>query len=745
MEDKKLDIITLPIEGMHCASCVLRVEKSLKKTPGVKEANVNLATEQAQVIIDKELVNFEKLKEAIEKAGYKVSDNYLNDSESEEYIPKEQLNYIKSLKKDLLFAALFTLPVLLISMLMMSERFNNILSSLAHHIDKVLFVLTTPVVFISGRRFFISAIKGLKNFTADMNTLIAVGTGSAYLFSSLITLFPSSSNFLPMQNYKTLYYETAVVIIALILLGRWLEAKSKLKTSDAIKKLIGLKPKTANVIRDGKEITVSIKELQLNDIVIVRPGEKIPADGFIINGHSIVDESMISGESIPIEKKFGDKVIGGTINISGSFDFRVSAIGKNSVLGKIISIVEQAQLSKASIQNLVDKIASIFVPIVIVIAIITFLFWLIFHDSLTHGLTSFIAVLIIACPCALGLATPTALIVGTGLGAKAGILIKNAQSLELLHKVTHVLFDKTGTITTGELIVEAIYPLNDFKEKEFLQLIVSAENKSEHPIAKAIVNFARLNSIQLLEPGKFKASIGFGIEAEINNHRIIIGNEDLLKSNAVNLVDLNEVQNQITTEGKITIYCAIDNKLAGVIILSDFVKPTAKTAIDKLKESGIKVILISGDNKKVTEGIAKKMCIENFYAEVSPEDKVKIINEVKKNNRILAMVGDGINDAPALASADIGIAMANGTDVAIESADVVLMKNDLLDVYRAIQISKLTIKAIKQNLFWAFIYNIIGIPLAAAGFLNPMFSAFAMSMSSISVITNSLRISRKSI
>lgn len=741
------DVITLPIEGMTCASCVLRVEKALKKVEGVEDAIVNLATEQAKVVLDPMKVDIKKLKEAVEKVGYHVIDidsteKHLDES-IEDITEQEREKYYKELTKDLIFASVLTIPVFLINMLLMSDDFVGWLGNYVKYIPSTLFILTSPIVFKSGKRFFKIAWTNAKHFSSDMNTLVAVGTGSAYIYSSLITLFPGLIIH-ESQTIHQIYFDTSAVIITLILFGRWLEARSKSKTSFAIKKLIGLKPKYAKVIRNGEEIEVKIDELKINDLVVVRPGEKVPADGFIVSGFSSIDESMITGESIPVEKTVGDKVIGGTINQFGSFTFRVSVTGKNSVLGQIIRLVKEAQASKAPIQKLVDKIASYFVPIVIGIAFISFIGWLIGGAGFSSALTSFIAVLIIACPCALGLATPTAIMVGIGLSAENGILIRNSESLELTHRITDLVFDKTGTITEGKPTVQS-FELFNGDEKEILTLVYSAENKSEHPLAKAITNFAKTRVNKLIEPEKFISKVGFGIEAIVDGKKVLVGNKDFMNEYRINISQIEEQKEDLNSTGNILVYVAIDDKLLGLISIVDQIKPNSKEVISTLKQMKINVIMLTGDNYEAAKSIVDKVGIDKFYARVLPEDKNRIIKELKGENRIVAMVGDGINDAPALAEADVSIAMSSGTDIAIEIADIILMKNDLNDVIKALKISHLTIKTIRQNLFWAFIYNIIGIPLAAFGLLNPMIAASAMSLSSVSVVTNSLRIRFKNI
>jgi Cu+-exporting ATPase len=602
-------------------------------------------------------------------------------------------------------------------------------------------ILTAPVIFISGKRFYKIFWNNLKHFTADMNSLVAVGTGAAFSFSVLITLFPEL--ILKAGEVPHVYFDTTVVIITLILMGKWLEAKAKSKTGSAIKKLIALKPKTALIKTAEGEKVIKIDDLIIGDIVIVKPGEKIPADGKIINGYSTVDESMLTGESFPVEKTSGSKIFGGAINRSGTFEFEVTAIGKDSVLGKIITLVEEAQGSKAPIQKLADKVAAIFVPIVIVIAILTFIFWIILggENSFTVALINFVAVLIIACPCAMGLATPTALIVGIGKGAENGILIKDGEHLELAHKIKTVLFDKTGTITEGKPVVSKIIT-NGYDENELLKFAASLEKRSEHPLAVAIVKYADTKGITIPDPIEFESTTGFGLIGKVEDKRIIIGNKNFLSNHNVTLNHFEEKAYELSSEGKTVVYIAIAGKTLGIIAIEDPVKNTSADAIQKLKSLNIKTIMITGDNKRSAGHIAEQLGIDEYEAEVLPEDKSNQIAKYQKQGEIIAMVGDGINDAPALAQANVGIAIGTGTDVAIETGDIVLMKGDLMGVVNAIKLSKATIKTIKQNLFWAFIYNTVGIPLAAIGWLNPMFAALAMAFSSVSVISNSLRLKK---
>jgi Cu+-exporting ATPase len=574
-----------------------------------------------------------------------------------------------------------------------------------------------------------------------MNSLVAIGTGSAYGFSLIATLFPSLVS--KSGNHTNVYFETAGVIITLILLGKILEHRAKRKTNDAVKKLLELKPKTTIIILNDKEIEIPISELKKDHVVIIKPGEKIPADGNVVWGNSAVDESMITGESIPVEKSVGSKVIGGTINKNGTFNFKVTEAGENSVLAQIIKLVEQAQSTKPPIQKLVDKIASVFVPIVIVIALLTFIVWLIIgtENVFSNALINFIAVLIIACPCALGLATPTAIIVGTGLGASNGILIRNGESLEVTQKISTVIFDKTGTITEGKPSVSEVITFNSSSE-EILNYASSLESKSEHPIAKAIIDFANNNKIEISQPESFKSLSGFGVTGIVNNNSVVIGNQKLLDDFSIKIEDAKATFESLSKEGRTVICVAVNSKLLGLISIEDKLKTSSVDAINSLKELKIKTVMLTGDNYQTAETIAKKTGIDEFKAEVLPNEKASYVKLFQDKKEIVAMVGDGINDSPALAQADVGIAIGTGTDVAIETAQITLVKGNLTSVVKAINLSKQTIKIIKQNLFWAFFYNVILIPLAAIGYLNPMIAALAMSLSSVSVVTNSLRLKR---
>jgi len=740
----KMEKISLPVEGMTCASCVARVEKSIKKIDGVNDVTVNLATEKATLNIDKSKVDISKIKKAVEEAGYKVN---LSSFEKDEKYPSAEedsdkiSDYYLMLKKDFLFSLILTIPIFIISMSQMLDGIRELIPLSASQLNKILLILTTPVIFISGKRFYKIFWNNLKHFTADMNSLVAVGTGAAFLYSVLITLFPEL--ILHSEEVRHVYFDTTVVIITLILMGKWLESRAKSKTGSAIKKLIALKPKTALIRTEDGEKLINIEQLIIGDIVIVKPGEKIPADGKILNGYSTVDESMLTGESFPVEKTSNSKIFGGSINRTGTFEFEVTATGKESVLGKIITLVEEAQSSKAPIQKLADKVASIFVPIVIVIAILTFILWIILggENSFTFALINFVAVLIIACPCAMGLATPTALIVGIGKGAENGILIKDGEHLELAHKIKTVLFDKTGTITEGKPVVSKIIT-NGYNENELLKLAASLEKRSEHPLAEAVVNYANTKGIRIPEPNKFESTTGFGLIGKVEDTNIIIGNKSLLLNKNVTLNHFEDKAYELSSEGKTVVYIAIAGKSEGIIAIEDPVKSNSGDAIHKLRSLNIKTIMITGDNKYSAENIAKKLEIDSFESEVLPEDKSNIVAKYQKQGEIVAMVGDGINDAPALAQANVSIAIGTGTDVAIETGDIVLMKGDLMGVVNTIKLSKATIRTIKQNLFWAFIYNTIGIPLAAIGWLNPMFAALAMAFSSVSVISNSLRLKK---
>jgi len=734
------------IEGMTCATCVGAVERVTRKLDGVAVSNVNLATEKLTISYDPTLIRPSDIKRVVEKAGYKaIEEETIVDDDKDR---KE--HEIKTIWMRFLISAIFTVPLLYISMghmigmplpVFLDPMHNPINFSMAQ------LFLTIPVIVL-GYRYYTIGFRNLFKGTPNMDSLIAIGTGAAFVYSIYAT-------FQIVVNGDTdftmhLYYESAAVIITLITLGKYLEAVSKGKTSEAIKKLMGLQPKTAIIIRDGNEVEISIDEVEVGDIIVVKPGEKMPVDGQVVEGITSVDESMLTGESMPVEKHVGDPVIGASINKNGSIKYKATKVGKDTALAQIIKLVEDAQGSKAPIAKLADVISGYFVPIVIGLAIISGLAWyFIGGESSTFALTIFIAVLVIACPCALGLATPTAIMVGTGKGAENGVLIKSGEALETAHKIQTIVFDKTGTITEGKPKVTDIITVNNISQTELLQLAASAEKGSEHPLGEAIVKDAEEKSIQLIKGDTFNAIPGHGIEVTIEGKNVLAGNRKLMVERSISLEDLEGSSDRLAEEGKTPMYIAIDGRIAGIIAVADTVKENSKKAIELLHNMGIRVAMITGDNRRTAQAIAKQVGIDIVLAEVLPEDKANEVKKLQAEGKKVAMVGDGINDAPALAQADIGIAIGSGTDVAIESADIVLMRSDLMDVPTAIQLSKSTIRNIKQNLFWAFGYNTLGIPVAmgvlhlfGGPLLNPMIAGAAMSLSSVSVLTNALRLKK---
>ncbi len=734
--------VRLKIEGMHCASCVSRVEKSLRALPGVVEAVINLNLEEARVTYVPEMVDTGQMKKAIQDVGYQMAEGV--GDVAEDWEEQRWLNAYRKLKLKLIFAASFTIPILIISML----NILPFLNSLSREIRwLILFLLTTPVMMFAGSQFFTAAWKALRHFSADMNTLISVGTGSAYLYSTVTTFLPS----LFPSSLQHVYYDTAAVIITLILFGRLLEARAKGRTSDAIKRLIGLQPKTARIIKNGKEEDIAIEDVKLGDRILVRPGERIPVDGIVQEGYSSVDESMITGESIPVEKNSGDKVIGATINKTGSFTFVASRVGKDTMLSQIVRLVQEAQGSKAPIQRLADIIAGYFVPVVILLAMITFIIWMVLgpFPQLTYALIAFISVLIIACPCALGLATPTSIMVGTGKGAELGILIKNAEALETAHKITAVLLDKTGTVSEGEPVVTDVVTFNGFSRDELLQLAASVEKASEHPLGEAIVKSAADCQIKLLATSDFRAMPGQGVSAMVANHQILVGNVKMLEENGIALDPIARLHEQYADEGKTPMYTVKNKQVAGIIAVADPIKTDSAEAVARLKKMGIKVFMITGDHPKTARNIAKQVGIEEFYAEVLPDQKAAYVKKMQDQGYVVAMVGDGINDAPALAQADVGIAIGTGTDIAMEASDITLISGNLSEVVVALELSRATMRNIKQNLFGSFFYNSMGIPVAAGILypffgilLSPMIAAAAMAASSVTVVSNALRLRR---
>ena len=737
---KNIKTYTYKVQGMTCAVCASRVERITKKLEGVEDSIVNLNTEKLNITIDQDLVTYADIKRVVEKAGYKLI--------KEEEIRKDnKLSDKDKLLRRLIFSCIFTIPLLIITMgHMVGMQVPNIIDPMQNPMNFAAFqiILTVPVMVV-GYKFYFIGYKNLLKLSPNMDSLIAVGTTAAFLYS-LFGMYKIATG---DDSYAMhLYFEAAVTILTLITLGKYLEAISKGKTSEAIKKLMGLSPKTATIIREEKEIIIPIDEVIVGDIILVKPGEKLPVDGTVIEGVTSIDESMLTGESIPVEKGIGSKVIGASINKTGFIKYKATKVGKDTALAQIIKLVEDAQGSKAPIAKMADIISSYFVPTVIGLAIIAAVLWLIAGQSLVFALTIFISVLVIACPCALGLATPTAIMVGTGKGAENGVLIKGGEALEITHKVDTIVFDKTGTITEGKPVVTDIIS-KEMNKEELLSIAASAEKGSEHPLGEAIIKFAEEKNIRLKEIKNFNAIPGQGIKVIIDEDVILLGNLKLMQKNSIEIGVLQEESDKLAEEGKTPMYIAINDSLEGIIAVADIVKSSSVEAIKSLHNMGIKVAMITGDNKKTADAIAKQVGIDIVLSEVLPEDKSNEIKKFQEKNKKVAMVGDGINDAPALAQADIGIAIGSGTDVAMESADIVLIKSDLMDVITAIKLSKATIRNIKQNLGWAFGYNILGIPVAmgvlhifGGPLLNPMIAAAAMSLSSVSVITNALRLKR---
>ncbi|OUB49196.1 heavy metal translocating P-type ATPase [Bacillus thuringiensis] len=723
------------VSGMTCAACANRVEKRLNKLDGVNKATVNFALESATVDFNPDEVNVNEMKSAITKLGYKLEVKLDDQDASTDH----RLQEIERQKKKFIISFILSFPLLwamvshfaFTSFIYLPDMLMNPWVQLA---------LATPVQFIIGGQFYVGAYKALRNKSANMDVLVALGTSAAYFYSVYLSIQSIGSS----EHMTDLYFETSAVLITLIILGKLFEAKAKGRSSEAIKKLMGLQAKTATVVRDGTEIKILIEEVVAGDIVYVKPGEKIPVDGEIVEGKSAIDESMLTGESIPVDKSIGDVVIGSTINKNGFLKVKATKVGRDTALAQIIKVVEEAQGSKAPIQRVADQISGIFVPVVVVIAIITFAVWMIFVTPGDFGgaLEKMIAVLVIACPCALGLATPTSIMAGSGRSAEYGILFKGGEHLEATHRLDTVILDKTGTVTNGKPVLTDIIVADGFHEEEILRLVGAAEKNSEHPLAEAIVEGIKEKKIDIPSSETFEAIPGFGIESVVEGKQLLIGTRRLMKKFNIDIEEVSKSMGELEREGKTAMLIAIDKEYAGIVAVADTVKDTSKAAITRLKKMGLDVVMITGDNTQTAQAIAKQVGIDHVIAEVLPEGKAEEVKKLQANGKKVAMVGDGINDAPALATANIGMAIGTGTDVAMEAADITLIRGDLNSIADAIFMSKMTIRNIKQNLFWALAYNALGIPIAALGFLAPWVAGAAMAFSSVSVVLNALRLQR---
>ncbi|PGZ08442.1 heavy metal translocating P-type ATPase [Bacillus cereus] len=723
------------VSGMTCAACANRVEKRLNKLDGVNKATVNFALESATVDFNPDEINVGEMKSTITKLGYKLEVK----SDEQDGSTDHRLQEIERQKKKFIISFILSLPLLwamvshfsFTSFIYLPDMLMNPWVQLA---------LATPVQFIIGGQFYIGAYKALRNKSANMDVLVALGTSAAYFYSVYLSIRSIGSS----EHMTDLYFETSAVLITLIILGKLFEAKAKGRSSEAIKKLMGLQAKTATVVRDGTEMKILIEEVVAGDIVYVKPGEKIPVDGEIVEGKSAIDESMLTGESIPVDKTIGDVVIGSTMNKNGFLKVKATKVGRDTALAQIIKVVEEAQGSKAPIQRVADQISGIFVPVVVVIAIITFAVWMIFVTPGDFGgaLEKMIAVLVIACPCALGLATPTSIMAGSGRSAEYGILFKGGEHLEATHRLDTVILDKTGTVTNGKPVLTDIIVADGFEEKEILKLVGAAERNSEHPLAEAIVEGIKEKGIDIPSSETFEAIPGFGIESVVEGKQLLIGTRRLMKKFNIDIEEVTKSMEELEREGKTAMLIAIDKEYAGIVAVADTVKDTSKAAIARLKKMGLDVVMITGDNTQTAQAIAKQVGIDHVIAEVLPEGKAEEVKKLQASGKKVAMVGDGINDAPALATADIGMAIGTGTDVAMEAADITLIRGDLNSIADAIYMSKMTIRNIKQNLFWALAYNALGIPIAALGFLAPWVAGAAMAFSSVSVVLNALRLQR---
>ena len=752
-EDNLSKRVSLSLSGMHCTSCALIIEKSLKKVAGVKEAHVNFAAEKALITYDESTVKTESLIEAVKKTGYLAT--LVNDKDPQ-FEAKKKKQELKSLFSKFIVALTLSLPMIYFMLFDFFPWFPGRVFFFPL-VGIISLILTTPVQFIIGKGFYKGMWAALRMKTFNMDSLIAIGTSVAYFYSvvNYIVYYLNTKSLIGIGGEKIpeLYFETAAFLITFVILGKWLEAQAKGRTSDAIKKLMGLQPKTARVLRNGATVDIAIEDVVKGDIILVRPGEKIPVDGIIIKGSSAVDESMITGESIPVEKQIKDTVVGGTMNKTGSFEFEATRIGSDTTLARIIRLVEEAQGSKAPIQDFADKISAYFVPIVIGIALLTFIIWYFFLGAtLSFALMAFTAVIVIACPCALGLATPTAIMVGTGKGAEYGLLIKGGEPLEAACKVNAIIFDKTGTLTKGKPEVTDVESFKEMDDDEVLEVAASIEKQSEHPLAEAICDYAKQEGQVLSSVEAFKAVPGHGVQAMVNGAMYYFGNRKLIINIAgLNIDRINRKMQRLEEQGKTVMILSNKTDVLGLIGVADTVKETSKEAVEKLKKLGIDVYMITGDNERTAKAIASQVWITNVFAEVLPEDKAKHVKQLQDSGKKVAMVGDGINDAPALAQADLGIAMGSGTDVAMESGGIVIIKNDLRDVVNAIDLSKTTMNKIKQNMFFALFYNVLGIPVAARVFaglgiiLKPELAGMAMALSSITVVTNANLLRRKKI
>ncbi|PSB22000.1 copper-translocating P-type ATPase [Phormidesmis priestleyi ULC007] len=754
---------TLKLSGMSCASCAHSVEDAIRSVPGVAEVNVNFGAEQATLQYDSKQTNLEQIQHAIVDAGYSSyslqDQEFITDETEAEKTARSR--EFRHLRNKVIVAGVISAVLVIGSFPMMLGLPIPFIPAWLHN-SWLQLALSTAVLFWCGREFFMNAWKAFKRHTATMDTLVSLGTGSAYLYSIVATVIPGF--FIAQGLNADVYYEAANVIITLILLGRLLEMRARGQTSDAIRKLIGLQARDARIMRNGQELEVPIQEVQIGDVVMVRPGEKIPVDGEVVEGTSTIDESMVTGESMPTKKQPGDEVIGATMNKTGSFRFRATRVGKDTVLAQIVQLVQQAQGSKAPIQRLADQVTGWFVPVVIAIAIATFVIWFNVMGNVTLALITTVGVLIIACPCALGLATPTSVMVGTGKGAENGILIKGAESLELAHQIETIVFDKTGTITEGKpTVIDFVTTVGSANELKLLGLAASVERNSEHPLAEAVVRYAQSQEVTLDDVQHFEAIAGSGVEGTVSNHFVQIGTQRWLNELGINTTPLETEKSRLESLGKTVVLIAIDRQLQGLMGISDALKPSSAQAVRALQRLGLDVVMLTGDNQQTADAIAREVGIQTVIAEVRPEQKAAVIESIQSGkfgkpsmtqtkfrhtqSTIVAMVGDGINDAPALAQADVGIAIGTGTDVAIAASDITLISGDLQSIVTAIQLSRATMTNIRQNLFFAFIYNALGIPIAAGilfpvfgWLLNPIIAGGAMAFSSVSVLTNALRL-----